>query len=71
MRADDDFRKKMNEISEDEDASWAAIREAGYEFTMSEFKQAQEVIYAGTRHYADVIFVRRIAKRARARPFVS
>ncbi len=45
MRSDDDFRQKMNEISEDEDASWAAVREAGYEFTMSEFKQAQDVIY--------------------------
>ena len=46
MRADDDFRHKMNEMSEDEAASWAAVREAGYEFTMSEFKQAQEVLYA-------------------------
>lgn len=45
MRSDADFRKKMNELSEDEDASWAAIREAGYEFTMSEFKQGQDVIY--------------------------
>jgi len=45
MRSDDDFRAKMNDLSEDEDASWAAVRAAGYEFTMSEFKQAQEVIY--------------------------
>jgi len=45
MRSDDEFRKKMNEISEDEKASWAAIREAGYEFSMSEFKKAQDVIY--------------------------
>jgi predicted ribosomally synthesized peptide with nif11-like leader len=45
MRSDDDFRKKMNEISEDEDASWAAIKEAGYEFSMSDFKKAQDVIY--------------------------
>lgn len=45
MRSDDEFRGKMNDISEDEAASWAAIGEAGYEFTMSEFKQAQDVIY--------------------------
>ena len=45
MRSDDEFRKKMNEISEDEAASWAAIREAGYEFSMTEFKKAQDVIY--------------------------
>ena len=45
MRSDDDFRKQMNEISEDEDASWTAIREAGYEFTMTDFKKAQDVIY--------------------------
>ena len=45
MRSDDEFRKKMNEMSEDEEASWAAIREAGYEFTMVEFKKAQDVIY--------------------------
>ncbi len=45
MRSDDDFRRKMNEISEDEDASWAAIKEAGYEFSMTDFKKAQDVIY--------------------------
>jgi predicted ribosomally synthesized peptide with nif11-like leader len=45
MQSDQDFRKKMNEISEDEDASWAAIKEAGYEFSMTDFKKAQDVIY--------------------------
>ena len=45
MRSDNDFRAGMNEISEDEEASWAAVRAAGYEFTMSEFKKAQEVVY--------------------------
>lgn len=45
MRADDDFRKKMNDLSEDEAASWGEIRQAGYEFTMSEFKLAQDEIY--------------------------
>lgn len=44
MREDDDFRHKLNQ-SEDEDANWAFIRESGYDFTMSEFKQAQDVIY--------------------------
>ena len=45
MRADDDFRKKMNDLSEDEEASWGEIRKAGYQFTMSEFKLAQDEIY--------------------------
>jgi len=45
MRSDEEFRKKMNEISEDEQASWAAIRVAGYDFSMTEFKKAQDVIY--------------------------
>ena len=45
MRSDEDFRKKMNSLAADEDASWAAIKEAGYEFTMSEFKGAQDVLY--------------------------
>jgi predicted ribosomally synthesized peptide with nif11-like leader len=45
MRSDEDFRKKMNDLSEDESASWAEIKEAGYEFSMTEFKKAQEVIY--------------------------
>ncbi len=45
MRSDDDFRQKMNDISEDETISWAAVRDAGYDFTMSEFKKAQDVIY--------------------------
>jgi len=45
MRSDEDFRKKMNDLSEDEAASWAEIKASGYEFSMSEFKKAQEVIY--------------------------
>jgi predicted ribosomally synthesized peptide with nif11-like leader len=45
MRSDDDFRKKMNELSEDDDASWAAIKDAGYDFSMTDFKKAQDVIY--------------------------
>jgi predicted ribosomally synthesized peptide with nif11-like leader len=45
MRSDEDFRKKMNDLSEDEAASWAEIKQAGYEFSMSEFKKAQEAVY--------------------------
>jgi predicted ribosomally synthesized peptide with nif11-like leader len=45
MRADEDFRRQMNEASDDEAASWALINAAGYAFTMSEFKQAQDVLY--------------------------
>lgn len=45
MREDQDFRQTMNELSEDEDASWAHIRANGFEFTMQEFKQAQDEVY--------------------------
>jgi predicted ribosomally synthesized peptide with nif11-like leader len=42
MHSDKEFRQKMAELSDDEEASWAAIREAGYEFTLSEYKRGQE-----------------------------
>ena len=45
MRSDADFRKHMNENSEDEAGNWAYAKEQGFEFTMNEFKQAQDVIY--------------------------
>lgn len=45
MREDQDFRKMLNDNSEDEAANWALVKEAGYDFTMSEFKQAQDVVY--------------------------
>jgi len=45
MRDDAQFRTTMNALSENEEASWAEIKAAGYDFTMSEFKQAQDVIY--------------------------
>lgn len=45
MRSDSDFRKKMNDLSEDEAASWAEIKDAGFDFTMIEFKKAQDEIY--------------------------
>ncbi len=45
MRADEEFRSSLNENSEDEDANWALVKAAGYDFTMTEFKQAQEEIY--------------------------
>ena len=44
MRTDEDFRKTINDLSDDEEASWAAIRRAGYEFTLGEFKAAQDEI---------------------------
>jgi predicted ribosomally synthesized peptide with nif11-like leader len=43
MHSDKEFREKMSELSDDEEASWAAIGEAGYEFSLSEFKRGQEV----------------------------
>lgn len=45
MRSDDAFRVSMNEVSDDDDAAWNRVRTAGYEFTISEFKEAQDVIY--------------------------
>ncbi|MFG1478763.1 Nif11-like leader peptide family natural product precursor [Xanthobacter sp. V4C-4] len=45
MREDDVFRKTMNDLSEDDDKSWAELRAAGFDFTMLEFKAAQDAIY--------------------------
>ena len=45
MREDAAFRRALNENSEDEAANWAFIKAAGYDFSLSEFKQAQDVIY--------------------------
>lgn len=45
MRDDAEFRKVLNDFSEDEAAGWAYVRQAGYDFTMSEFRQAQDEIY--------------------------
>ncbi len=44
MRSDDAFRRTFNDC-EDEEANWTAAKAFGYDFTMSEFKQAQDVIY--------------------------
>ena len=45
MREDAAFRQSLNDNSEDEAANWALVKEAGYDFTMSEFKQAQDAVY--------------------------
>ncbi len=45
MRTDEAFRSLMNEGSDDEEGSWARIREAGYDFDMQDFRKAQEKIY--------------------------
>ena len=45
MRADEDFRQAVNALSEDEEQSWAFVKAQGYDFTMPEFKEAQDVIY--------------------------
>ncbi|TCJ18714.1 Nif11-like leader peptide family natural product precursor [Parasulfuritortus cantonensis] len=44
MRSDDAFRRRINECT-DESANWAYLKEEGFEFSLQEFKQAQEVIY--------------------------
>lgn len=45
MRVDETFRSAVNALSEDEDASWKFLKESGYEFSMTEFQQARDLIY--------------------------
>ena len=45
MREDDEFRGVLNNNSEDEAANWAYIKSVGYDFTMAEFRQAQDEVY--------------------------
>ena len=45
MRAEPEFRRQMNQVDNDEAVGWAKIKEMGYEFTLHEFKLAQEQIY--------------------------
>lgn len=45
MREDAEFRRILNDYSEDEAASWAFVKQAGYDFTLPEFRQAQDEIY--------------------------
>lgn len=44
MREDEAFRRTLNDC-EDEDANWAFLKENGYDFSMTEFRHAQEEIY--------------------------
>lgn len=45
MRNDEEFRHMINAVSEDEKASWALIKEQGYDFSMQEFQLARDEIY--------------------------
>lgn len=45
MRSDETYRSEMNAFSDDEEACWAKAAAEGYEFTLAEFKEAQDVIY--------------------------
>lgn len=45
MRSDETFRQHVNEINEDEAATWAFVNGAGYDFTLAEFHRAQDVLY--------------------------
>ena len=44
MREDKAFHQAINDC-EDEQANWDYLKANGYEFTLQEFKQAQEEIY--------------------------
>lgn len=45
MREDEAFRRFLNDNSEDEDACWTFIKTCGYDFTLEEFKLAQDEVY--------------------------
>jgi len=45
MRADEPFRQAVNAIAEDEDASWHFLKENGYDFSMTDFQKARDLIY--------------------------
>lgn len=45
MRSDPEFRRVLNANSEDEAANWAYVKAQGYDFTMLEFREAQDVLY--------------------------
>jgi predicted ribosomally synthesized peptide with nif11-like leader len=45
MREDNEFRRVLNENSEDEAANWAFVKANGYDFTMADFKAAQDEVY--------------------------
>jgi predicted ribosomally synthesized peptide with nif11-like leader len=45
MRSDEVFKRAVNDLAEDEVASWQYIKESGYEFTMEEFRAAQDEVY--------------------------
>jgi predicted ribosomally synthesized peptide with nif11-like leader len=44
MRQDQDFRQAVNECEGEQD-NWAFLKANDYEFTLQEFKLAQEEIY--------------------------
>ena len=45
MRDGKEFHQAVNALSENEDASWAFIKQSGYGFTLPEFKEAQDAVY--------------------------
>lgn len=44
MRTDPDFKKEVNTLHEhnDSEAVWAWVKDQGYDFSIPEFKQAQQ-----------------------------
>lgn len=44
MREDAEFRRTVNDCV-DEQANWAFLKACGYEFSLQEFKLAQDEIY--------------------------
>jgi len=44
MRGDESFRHAVNAF-DDEEASWQFLKDNGFEFSIDEFKKAQDLIY--------------------------
>ena len=44
MREDAAFHRTVNDC-EDDAANWAYVKSQGYDFTLQEFKQAQDLVY--------------------------
>ncbi len=45
MRSDDSFRQTVNSF-DGSDAGWEFLKREGFEFTMEDFRKAQDAIYA-------------------------
>jgi hypothetical protein len=45
MREDPECSKHLNDSRENEAANWTFVKQQGYDYAMSEFKQARDALY--------------------------